>query len=253
MNLNFRNVSIGCLLLLLISFCIGGALVTLFPQPDHTTAQVAKTNLAPSTSIPEPPPAPANTPAPTLTLTPISPPDPIRFDGRGDTIISLDKWTGHALLRVNGNQAGHHFAITTYAPSGEMIDIPINETEPYSGLVPIDFDGEHTTRLEVKADGDWVIEVLPLSAARITNLPAKITGQGDEVIILTGADPDLATISGNRAGRHFGIKVYNESGYLIDIPVNETEPYQGQVIIPPAGRVLAVTAAGDWSIEITTR
>lgn len=77
----------------------------------------------------------------------------------------------------------------------------VNTTDPYDGIVPLDFMAdEHAARFEVKAHGDWTIEILPLSTARVLVVPGSIDGKGDDVILLTGSKPDTAIIKGNDEG-----------------------------------------------------
>ena len=258
----FGGIFFMCLLSMLAAYI----LTTLYPQESQPVApaptQPQATVVIPPTPtlMPEPPtvtpipptrtPTDTPTPLPAATLTPTPEPEPLRLTGQGDTILTLTKWSGPALLRVQGNQAAAHFAITTYGADGDILDIPVNTTDPYDGITPLDFGAEQTTRLEVNATGPWTIEILPPSAARTFPLPAEITGQGDEVIVLAGT-PDLAAVRGNQAARHFAIAVYDATGDLLDIPVNETEPYEGTVIVPRGGRFLGITATGEWTISVT--
>jgi hypothetical protein len=113
----------------------------------------------------------------------------------------------------------------------------------------LDFaQGEHTTRFEVTAVGDWTIDVLPLSSARALVVPGTITGKGDDIIVLSGAPPDLATVAGNSEARHFAVLGHSSSS---DLLVNTTEPYQGTVILDPKTLVIEVKSTGDWEITIT--
>jgi len=196
------------------------------------------------------PALPTSTPSPTDTPAPPTPtPQPIVFEGQGDTILSLD-WAGLGLLRVSGNELSRHFAVTLYDGQGGMLDIPVNTTEPYSGITPLNFNGDLTTRFEVNAEGAWKIEVLPVSMARVLAVPGEISGRGDEVIVLS-APADLATVRGNQESRHFAVSTYQAGGRLTGVVVNTTEPYEGQVILGRDSQILAVTAIGDWHLIVT--
>jgi hypothetical protein len=55
---------------------------------------------------------------------------------------------------VKGNAARVNFIIESKTANGEDVDLLVNETDPFEGLVPIDFqDGQRTSRLVVKAGG----------------------------------------------------------------------------------------------------
>ena len=99
------------------------------------------------------------------------------------------------------------------------------------------------------ASGDWSIEILPVSSARVLTVPGKMEGNGDEVIALSGAKPDLAIIQGNDQSRHFAVTSYGKS---LDLLVNTTDPYDGKVIVASDTLFLEITATGSWSIEIAS-
>ena len=81
------------------------------------------------------------------------------------------------------------------------------------------------------------------------DVPGQVTGEGDAVLILLDA-ADIATITGNADARHFAVHSYGGS---VDLLVNTTDPYQGQVMIPARGRILVVTAEGEWAMDFTGR
>jgi hypothetical protein len=166
--------------------------------------------------------------------------------------VDIEKWPGPALARISGNQGGAHFAVTALNDAGESLDLLVNTVEPYSGTRPLDFtDGAHTARFEVAATGDWQIEVLPvIGNIEVVDVPGTATGTGDNVIAL-GDPADVATITGNSAASHFAVIGYG--GLFSDLLVNTTDPYEGQVIISEDTFLLAITAVGDWSIELTAR
>lgn len=194
------------------------------------------------------PTPPTITPIPAPTATPTPQPEPITLDGQGDGVINFTKWPGPAIVRATGNESSEIFAIVPYAGANRGSSL-VNTTAPYQGLTALDFfDSKHTGRLEINASGPWRIEILPLTAARILQIPGEITGHGDDVIALLG-EPDLATIKGNAAGRHLGIVPYG--GQRQSSVVNTTDPYEGQVLIPRDAKYLEITAVGEWSIAIT--
>jgi len=192
-------------------------------------------------------PRPTNTPKPTSTPTPT--PEPIIITGSGDSIVDIDKEDEPALIHIVGNSAGRHFAVTNYGIGGEKIDLLVNTTNPYDGIRPLDFSKDELTgRLEIKATGEWTIEVLPLTSAHTLSVPGAFEGVGDDVLILTGGTPDLATIIGNATSRHFAVISY---GKRRDLLVNTTDPYDGTVILDRDTVILEITAEGSWSISVT--
>ena len=85
-----------------------------------------------------------------------------------------------------------------------------------------------------------------MTTARILEVPGEITGNGDDVIVLSGGTPDTADITGNAASRFFAVIAHDVSSR--DLLVNTTDPYEGTVILDPDALVIEVTAADGWSI-----
>lgn len=218
---------------------------------ETVVAQVTQ-NSPTNTPKPSNTPKPTNTPQPTNTpLPPTSTPSPIILTGNGDSIVDFENPFNLAIVHITGNASSRHFAVKNYDGNGNYLDLLVNTTDPYDGIRPLDFgNNEHTTRFEVKAVGEWKIEILPLTSARVLNVPGSIEGKGDEVLILRGGKPDLAKIKGNASSRHFAIKAY---GNYADLLVNTTDPYEGTVIVRSDTVVIEIKAEGNWSIEITSK
>src|SRR5258706_181235 len=84
-----------------------------------------------------------------------------------------------AIIHSTGNKGSRLFGVTGYNADNEQVDSLVLSTDPYDGIRPLDFrDGQKTTRLEVKATGDWAIEILPLEAAQSFEVPGSFTGTG---------------------------------------------------------------------------
>ena len=251
-------------LLLLISLsCVSQASPSTLPTVDvaqviaqtaaaaNASTQTAAAILLPTnTTIPIAIPSdiPTNPPLPTITLIPE--PNPVTFTGSGDSIVDFDNHFEIAIVHITGNATSRFFAVINYDGSGNKIDLLVNTTDPYDGIRPLDFGDNRTVRFEVQAIGDWKIEVLPFSMAHTLNVPGVITGNGDDVILLAGGTPDLATVTGNEESRFFAVLGY---GHGKDVLVNTTEPYQGTVILSPDTLVLEIQANGKWSIDVTAK
>jgi hypothetical protein len=224
------------------------------PEPTETSEPTATATLSPTpkptnTPAPSPTPRPTNTPTPIPpTATPEPPPAPLVYSGSGANVIDIQKPgdpDDAVLAYVRGNAASGYFGVKSYDDAGEQVDLLVNTTDPYEGIVLLDLrDGQLTTRLEITADGDWYIEIRPLSSARRVSAPGTINGNGDEVFILDG-DPDVAHIAGNADGNYFGVWAYGDSS---DLLVNETDPFDGRVIVSRDAILFEVTAVGGWEI-----
>lgn len=233
-----------------IALVIAGGMMLVVCSSSQSQEQPAATVDTPEVVATATPPATPTPTEPTATPEPTTTPEPIRLAGTGDLVVDVEKWPGPALASITGNAEGRYFGVTSMDTEGEIIDLLVGETEPYAGVRLIDYD-THTARFEIQAPGDWTIDILPLSEARVLVVPGRIEGEGDEVILLAGDTPDTAIISGNAESRYFGVLALG--GTFPDLLVGETEPYEGMVAVDREAKILEIQAAGPWSIEITAR
>ena len=228
------------------------------PEEPTATSEPTSTPEPTATATLTPTPEPTNTPAPTATPEPTSTPtpeptatpapQPVVYSGTGDNVIDIQKPGGAdaaVVAYVRGNAESRHFAVENFDAGGEQIDLLVNTTDPYEGIVPMDFrSGEQTTRLQITSSGEWYVEIRPLSTVRHSGAPGVIEGTGDDVFIVDG-EPDTALITGNADARHFAVIAYGERSNLL---VNTTDPYDGRVIVAGDTVVVEVNAEGPWTI-----
>jgi hypothetical protein len=229
------------------------------PAATASTVPPSPTQAAPTnTAAPTDTPKPTNTPKPTDTETPVptntTVPEPVKVSGTGDKVVDAVNPFGAAIIHITGNKGSRYFGVTSYDASNTQLDGLVNTTDPYDGYRPLDFrDGQHTTRLEVKAIGAWTIEILPLSTAHVCTIPGSCSGNGDDVLILRGdSKPDTAHITGNKSSRYFGVTSYGSDGHIGGL-VNSTDVYDGEVIMSPQAVLLEIQAIGDWTVDVKTR
>jgi len=207
------------------------------------TATPRPTNTPRPTSTPRPTvtPRPTNTPTPT--------PAPLLIEGRGDSVIDLDRNGSPAILRFSHRGSGNVF-IYNYNAQGDRLDLLVNAVGDYDGAVAFDlFEREHTTRLQITARGSWTLEVDGIASARILTVPGQIEGNGDDVFLLTGQTPDLATVAHN-GRRNFFIYSYGQTRRLL---VNAIGDYEGQVIVPSDAILVTVSGDGSWRIQVSAK
>lgn len=213
---------------------------------DIATPVVAPATDVPSTATSIPPTETAV--LPTETAVPI---EPIVLTGKGDSIEDFTRSYGAGLYTIEGNACDRFFAVTSFDDAGNQIELLVNETQPYTGIRPMDFGDTTTTRLEIKSSCAWKITINPLSTIRIFTVPGDVSGTGDDVVLLQGGTPDLADITGNASSRYFGVFSYGKNGY--DVIVNTTEPYQGSVMLDSETLILEVKSNDEWNISVKTR
>lgn len=171
-------------------------------------------------------------------------PDSITYSGSGDDVITIDQLEGVFVFHIVGNQEERHFSVKGYDSSGESTELLVNTTSAYEGTT-ID-PSQKTVMLEIKATGDWSIDVKSIFEMGTISSGETVSGSGDSVILVSSYG-STANISGNTSERHFSVKSYgSESDKLL---VNTTEVYEGTVMLIGKPIILEVNAVGEWSIS----
>jgi len=271
MNRTTRTLPLLALVALIaVTPACGSADPTAAPEVADATATAAVTEaVAPTdapapTSTPEPTPTvePTATPMPTATPKPTAIPESVTLTGTGDSVVDAEGWQCQpGLVHITGNAGSNHFAVKNFDADGERLELLVNTTDPYDGVRPLDWmDDECTTRFQVKGGGDWSITLLPLAPIlevkrHWIGLPGTYKGEGDDVIILTGATnvPDLANISGNEGKYHFAVLAWTAKRGSDQLLINTVDPYEGTVILDPTTFAIEVKAVGAWTVEVTTK
>lgn len=174
------------------------------------------------------------------------------YSGNGDDVVQIDKPNSDqpALLVVQGNQQGRHFAVIGHTQNRTRTGALVNTTESYSGIVPVDLPPtQNTALLEISATSSWTIEVYPIGAAQSISVPGSFNGDGDNVLWIDG-NASQAQVSGNSAGRHFAVVAFDQYGNRQGSLVNTTSSYDGTVLVPQDALLLEVTATSSWSIRL---
>lgn len=250
-----NQIALFLLIVLLITGCqpSESAVQTAIAQTQNSnplmssTLTVSNTPSATNTLAPTNTLSPANTPIPTYT------PVPIVLTGSGSDVVDVEIPFNMAIAHITGNAADRHFSVGSYNDKGDYLDLLVNTSNPFDGIVPVGFSRFQVTRFEVEAVGDWTIEILPLSSARTFTIPGKVTGNGCDIIVLVGGVPDIAMVTGNAQGGHFSIGGYDLEGNYNDLLVNTSDPFNGKVILGRGIEILVINSTDQWEIEITIR
>lgn len=170
-----------------------------------------------------------------------------RYSGTGDDYFKIEKpEDGFGIMKIAGNFGGEgHFSVWGYNEKGNRTELFVNTTDIYEGTIPLDLEDYNTRYLEVSSKGKWLIYIIPIGGATFIDVPSRLEGKGDDVIVLRN-NAAVATISGNREGKHFAVKGH----FGPHLMVNTTSPYEGTVKVPSDTRILEITATGVWVIDI---
>lgn len=142
-----------------------------------------------------------------------------------------------------------NFAVWSIDASGGQNDLLANVIGPYSGTVLFDEgSGVHSVAFDVDADGAWTIVIKPISAARVWDGLANLTGRGDDVVIVNPPSSGLTvTTIAHQGEANFAVWAYGGSG--TDLLVNEIGAYSGDSLLADGTFLLEINADGSWSFS----
>lgn len=173
-------------------------------------------------------------------------PDVITYTGSGDDVIEIEPQEGY-VFHITGNEAGNYFGVIPYDENDDRCTSLVNTTEPYDGVT---FCKDFKARsLEIKAVGEWTVELIPVESLPTIDVGETLSGTGDAVIRIIGAGTS-AKITGNSSGDYFGVVPFREDGSRMTSIVNTTDPYEGTVKLKKGAEYLVINAVGDWSITL---
>jgi hypothetical protein len=231
-----------------------GSTATVTPKPAATQAQEQATAELP-TEVPAEPTKAEPTATPTqLPPTPTSAPvfEGQEYSGTGDDIIDLSGLPETPLLLTLSHQGNGNFIIQAYDADNNLKDLIVNTIGDYQGRRALNLFGETPARLSVKADGPWSIKIDDISKAPTLEVPGKIEGNGDDVILLTGGKPDTISLSHQGQG-NFIVVAHEADGLFPNLVVNEIGKYEGKNLISTKTDIIEIQADGPWSMEVTGR
>lgn len=219
-----------------------------------STAAPALTEAPTATPVPTATPGPTNTPKPTATPVPTEPPTntpeptatptPIVFEGSGQTVT--DPFTPpEGVYRVTLTHNGsRNFIVRSFIGGNE--EGVVNVIGSYQGARPI--VGGRETYFEVRADGNWTIQVELLN--RDDAAAQGLSGAGDTVSgFFVPAQQGVVPYNLKHTGeRNFIVRLHCAGG--TDPVENAIGAMDGSVVVrfsePPC--FWDVRADGEWSL-----
>lgn len=226
-----RSCGGGCLISFLILLALF-IVIALIAYPSSSDTSGSSPNAVSQSNSPSP------TPTPVVSA-------PVKYSGSGDDVITIEPFPEGYVFSITGNSAGRHFSVTAYDADGNQLDLLVNTTDPYSGITADRHQNAAT--LEIKAHGDWVIEMRSIYTLPVMSPGETYSGSGDSILVASNPG-NTATITGNPDARHFAVIGTGHGVY--DLLVNTTEVYSGTVKLSSNTAGFIVTAVGDWTITL---
>lgn len=163
--------------------------------------------------------------------------------GSGDDIINMPSGAKAGIV-VATHDGDSNFIITSYDSDDSYTDLLVNEIGEYDGTVPfglITWRGKNKY-LEVQADGDWTIKILPFSMAPA--LPSS--GYGDGVYRYTAKSGVTRKLTHN-GDSNFIVTYFHGSDW--DLLVNEIGSYSGRKRFVAGPGIVEIVADGRWTVK----
>jgi len=172
------------------------------------------------------------------------------FAGKGAKSLDIVKPAGAFVLHIT-HDGKNEFSVHNFDAQATDLGELVNASGAYDGVLAADLEKTQTTRLEIKADGNWVVDIFPLDKQFLHQVavPGHYAASGDDVVFLTGAVPDVGTFKTEANDASFIVHTFNGSD-LYGI-VHENNPYSGTAIVPSGTLIMIVQTRGKWSVDIS--
>jgi hypothetical protein len=212
---------------------------------DPTTAEPAATTAEPEAE-PEPEPEPTTEP-PT-----VEEPDPIHFEGSGDSVTDTFPVQGGFTVFELTHSGSRNFQVELLE-SGDMVELLANvigdwDARNAHGVAGGDY------RLDVSADGDWTITVRQPRPTDADVTPAAgetLTGDATDYFGPFSFNGDLLVSAAHSGERNFIVWVLQANGAEFELLFNEIGQYEGQTVFGSEGvGWIRVEAQGPYEITL---
>ena len=211
------------------------AQVTTGLAPTSTLALTTTSTLVPTTTS-----TLASTTTSTLAPPPTTMPTPVVYDGRGDDVVDLSYPEPTKIAALHAVHQGRSNFIVHGLTNGESTGGLVNEIGSYDGTVLL----ESADQLEIKADGPWHIELLPLLS--LPSFDKHADGRGDQVLIYSGPRSVLALTHDGTSNFIVHAFTKGRSSGL----VNEIGAYSGKVPLSAGPGFIEIHADGNWTLDV---
>jgi hypothetical protein len=172
--------------------------------------------------------------SPTLT-------EPVEFAGTGDDFFPLTL-NGPAVVRLT-HDGSKNFMVFAFE-ADQQRTVLVNEIGTYVGDRPLGFSGDLPIEIELKADGNWTLTVLPLS--RVPVGAPQLTGQGSAVLNITDVSGSALSLT-HDGTKNFMVFAWADRRTVL---VNHIGDYSGRMRLPAGTAFLEIVADGGWSLSI---
>lgn len=175
----------------------------------------------------------------------------MNLQGKGDKVAKFTIPADAPAIAKISYSGTSNFVVESLAVDGSTNDLLVNVIGKYKGTVLFDTDIEtYSVAFRVTASGSWTIAIQPLTSARSWNGTTKLTGTGDDVVVLNPASIGLTTVKITHSGSsNFVVIGFSDSAS--DLLVNEIGHYSGEQLLTEGTLLLQIEADGAWTVVKT--
>ncbi|MBT7040418.1 MAG: membrane lipoprotein lipid attachment site-containing protein [Bacteroidetes bacterium] len=196
-------------------------------------------------------PEPTKTPALTKTNTPV--PTPIEYSGIGSTLLNVNYDFEPVIIEFETNT--DYCDATPYNTTGSIGNFSLMEMPrgpSYTLILFTNYGNEQESikTFDIQCDGEWKLNLSPISTVRMVDKSEKISGFGQEIIQLTGSN-NKRFIAIDGSNSEFGIWVDAATKFYFE-SIGYSKPYSVEKkIIDVNTKYIRILTNGNWSIEFT--
>lgn len=166
--------------------------------------------------------------------------------GQGDTVTEKFLLEQGFLITDSTHSGQRNFIVNLFDEDGNRIENIVNKIGNYKGKQIFSIDSAGAYQMEVKADGNWEINMSQSIPDAIEEAP--ISGSGD----------DVRFVKIDKGGKTFHLRHSGSRNFIVRVNgqvslANEIGPYEGsklQRVEDDGIYYFNIAADGDWTIEI---
>jgi len=175
------------------------------------------------------------------------------FTGTGDDVIDVLPISESVIIAIT-HDGESYFSVKSKTANDEYLDLLVSNIGPYSGTRLQELGSSYSGKkvlglLDVSAEGNWTISIMPLSKATSWNGKKAITGTGDAVIkVPAGTKAGNKLVMTHAGENYFSVKTYTSKGKYDSLKVTTAGVYSGKKTFGGKAKFIVVSASDEWSL-----
>jgi hypothetical protein len=236
----------------LLAACAGQASTLLQTSTPASAAPSAPMSTPLATARATPPAIPS--PTDLASAAPTAPFNPIKLRGTGSKVAEFTLPHYNSAIATITNKGSSHFVVSTRDQAGDLLQTLVNQDGNFTGTVLLDIDGwdvaaeRFAVAFDIVSDGAWTIGITPTRTARQWNPTTKLSGRGDDVMLVrppSSGQTALWITHDGKASFYVTAHPMDTSYHRVVLAHGH---YEAAVDLPDGTVILTVEADGAWTI-----